>query len=439
MIQTFQDISGAYIVSGDLGQSDLSPVIVSEDGSVVIAAQTFRPGLGSVNGYMSIEGVTDQVSGKTYDLDLLFQQDGDACSFSGTASDRSDVLSQPVTFDGGRLFPFQPPGLDTKYICNAVFDVIINGLSYQDNLTIKSKDGLPIIVGPDMSLRTGQKAQAPTAFGPFASKVTGRTELSVGLQTNSQLVFVDSDGVLVAPEQGEGKQRQSAFDFWLTTNGTVLITWLNPANSETYYVALSEQGQLTVVSAESLEPAMEFLIDIETFVDRKTWLLQWGIDTDDELDSCDLAKIKLAWQFSGQLFLALGAGPFLIDGKAKVGLYALMKTNSKVAAVLTKIETAFAADKIPNTAALSVLGAEFLEVLFHTDMFWPVLKFVAWYIAWEFVLVAVAKVLEVFFATPVATAHLIGSITAWTLELTKVGGEFYDCCVLPDLPQTNTL
>lgn len=416
MGMTMVDIAGPYVTACAALGNDLSPLIVNEDDTVLVAGQKFDASVGSVNGYMVIDGV--QVGDQTVSLELLFSLQNGEASFTGSAN------QDPIS--GHRLFAYKPPALDDVFPANGLLDVFEGGEDYQDNISLATLEGVNVVLATDgtLCLATGNESGVELGVSGLAGGPQGA---SIALQQASNNIAVNAQNLL----QVQANVAPSGFDLWLTPRGTALISWTNPATQQVFYVMPNAQGQLLAVAVEGYAPAMEFNVTVSAFPEPEEILRRRGAIIPEAMSECDMAKATLAWQCTGQLFMAIGLGPYIKHGTPEVGILALLRTNDKVAAAVDAIWIAIKADPTMTKLQAALMGAKLLEVIYQNGLLWPVVKFCINFVAWEIVLKLVAYLVEFLFAVEALIAELLGSIVAWVGELIVVATDVHTKCAGP--------
>lgn len=431
LVMSIQQIAGLYLTNCQTLGTALSPLVINQDGTVIVAAQRLGAAFDPATNMIGVSGI--HVADHTYEMQLNFIAVGSGWQLSGNVIDSNGVKQ---ACSGSREVGYESPTLANTFSCSDAFEE-------GDTVYISAAQGPGIVVDSKGRLQISPTGGKGIPFTSTNNVYAG--EAGIGLLGNGvapvRIAILGSDPTsfwcIYQGVVGPGTL-PLALDFRLTDRGTVVIGYTNSylPSAETTFWDTDSNGLIQPAKVNTLTAPIEFLIDI-TPVHHEELLRRWSIEADVELNACDMAKLGLLWHLTVGFFSAMGLGPYLRGGNPEPGLLKLLDSNAKVSTFLNQLWTLIKSDPSlhTNVAGLALMGAKLLEVIYEAGMLWKVMKYLITTAAWYLLFYLVAYILEVVFLPEAVIAQLLASFTVWSASLVQQATNAANACSGEIAPQ----
>ncbi len=398
-------IVGPYQTSTTFIGSDLSPLIINDDGSIDIAGTlvtgaTYNP----ASGVLQIPTCT--IGQRTISGTITF-------ATNGTLSGQMQIAGFPqtATISGSSEFLFQTPTLQNAFNTDGAFDV-------GDSFWWQTPVGTYVGIGEGGYLEVFGRGEPGFYFGITPSNG------GVMFDWEDNPFVVQPDGRIRMEPGGTG----TVFSVMATLDGAALLT-----TPDGRYVTLNNNGVLICTGQSALSIAMEWQLRIK-HVEPAELLKRWQIEEFAEIDQCTTDIASLVWQVTGGFFLALGLGPYMATGQVRVGVVGILRSNANVWAKVTAAVATLRANPEISSAGMGALVTGILGAAWGAGLLWKVVKFILIQAGWWILFKVVAKILEVVFLAAVEIAELIASFAVWIGGLIKIAVNIHHDCASNTLP-----
>ena len=231
---------------------------------------------------------------------------------------------------------------------------------------------------------------------------------------NGKYIKVNAETGLALYATGSTEEA-AMFSISISVGGGLRLTAVTPAG-EIYIHFDSSDSSLRTTSIDQFGACTIFDIAL---TQTDNGYSKYALDVE-SLSECDLAWASFIWKLTGGFFLAIGLGPFVATGKAKPGVWALIKSNARAWKAVQDLQKAIASG-LGNSGLQVSAMIGVISVLYHESLLWTIFKWMLKSGGWWAVTRALAKIIEILFLPEVEAADLLASFTIWGVQTVEAG------------------
>jgi hypothetical protein len=393
---TLSDFRGAYDVMGEgpggTLLKDFSPLVIHNDGAVFLGGQQANVTFEAMNPAIGrpVLRFLPPFGFKISDTQRNLLDPSSISFIPDTTPSRIEGLFHfedryTCTLSGRSITVFSKPTLDNAIDVSPAFDT-------GEGLRLQAGSGNWITVEGDRVRAAG--SQKPDSWFRL-TKVPG----GFAIGSEGQYWVVDAG---LARAVGATSGQATPFKLLMSLDGGLLLQYQTP----TVGLLAVEDGPVAPFSAE-----------VE-MVQPDELLRRRGIETRaTAITPCEQDMAALCWQLTGGLFFALGLGPYMADGEARVGVMGILRSSPRVWEKVMAVWTAVSTNRALSAIASAKLAMAVLQIAYAEGVLWLLVKFLLRQAGWWIVFKLFAWVASLLLAPELEAADLIASYAVWQLGL----------------------